>query len=294
MPDPMNSPFRLAVAAHFVHAGQVGGAEHMLYNLLRGLWQQDTQLEILVGDRARLDPGFRAEIAAEGPRVRLTEAGGTGVRFLAEQRAVFSGAKWSGIEADATLFPNYYVPPLLPRRLGRIVCVLHDLQYRHFSMNFSARKRAWLRMAHAFAVRRCDRLVVISEFVRQDALRFLGAQFEHKIVVVPNPISWDRFGTGGTAPPGPPRILYCVGRIMPGSAACPVRARACSPSPPASALPIRSKSPATSMTRRWATNSAGRPCSRSPPFSRASACPRSRRLDSDYRRSPPPAPLCRR
>ncbi len=203
----MNSPFRLAVAAHFVHAGQVGGAEHMLYNLLRGLWQQDTQLEILVGDRARLDPGFRAEIAAEGPRVRLTEAGGTGVRFLAEQRAVFSGAKWSGIEADATLFPNYYVPPLLPRRLGRIVCVLHDLQYRHFSMNFSARKRAWLRMAHAFAVRRCDRLVVISEFVRQDALRFLGAQFEHKIVVVPNPISWDRFGTGGTAPPGPPRIL---------------------------------------------------------------------------------------
>lgn len=201
----MEGLFRLAVAAHFVHAGQVGGAEHMLYNLLRGIWQargpNETALEILVSDPARLDRHFLTEIAGQGARVRLTTAGGPGPRFLAEQRAVLSNVK-----ADATLFPNYYVPPLLPRSLGRIVCILHDMQYRHFSMNFSTRKRAWLRIAHALTIRRCDRLIVISEFVRQDALRFLGREFEHKISVVPNPISWDRFGTGPIIP-GPPRIL---------------------------------------------------------------------------------------
>ncbi len=197
----MPRPFHLAVAAHFVHAGQVGGAEHMVYNLLRGLWQQDIELSVLCSDAGRLDAQFRAELAGQ-PRVRLIESGGPGPRFLAEQRAVLS----SGITADATLFPNYFVPPLLPRRLGQVVCVLHDLQYRHFSMNFSQKKRAWLRAAHTLAIRRCDRLVVISEFVKQDAMRFLGARFEPKITVVPNPISWDRFGDGPTIG-GPPRIL---------------------------------------------------------------------------------------
>ena len=197
------APFRLAVAAHFVHAGQVGGAEHMLYNLLRGFWRSNMALTVLCSDVQRLDPAFRNEAAAQGARVRLVESGGPGPRFLAEQRACLA----PGLEADAVLFPNYFVPPVVPRRLGRVACVLHDMQYRHFSMNFSRRKRAWLRLAHTLAVRRCDRLIVISEFVRQDALRFLGSRFEDKVTVIPNPISWERFGPAGSAEPGPPRIL---------------------------------------------------------------------------------------
>ena len=126
---------RLAVAAHFVYAGQVGGAEHMLYNLLRGLWRHDIELTVLCGVADRLDRLFRAELQAR-PNARLIERGGDGVRFLAEQRACFT----PGVEADAVLFPNYFVPPVVDRRLGRVVGVLHDLQYRHFRMNFSRRK----------------------------------------------------------------------------------------------------------------------------------------------------------
>ncbi len=203
------APFRLAVAAHFVHAGRVGGAEHMLYNLLRGFWRSNTALTVLCSDAARLDPAFLDEVAAQGDRVRLVECGGSGPRFLAEQRACLL----PGLEADAVLFPNYFVPPVVPRHLGQVACVLHDMQYRHLSMNFSRRKRAWLRLAHTLAVRRCDRLIVISEFVRQDALRFLGSRFEDKVTVIPNPISWERFGPARLEPPtgpvnpGPPRIL---------------------------------------------------------------------------------------
>lgn len=204
-PVVADAPYRLAVAAHFVHAGQVGGAEHMLYNLLRGLWRSNTALTVLCSDAARLDPAFRAEMAGQGDRVRLVESGGPGPRFIAEQRACLDPA----LQADAILFPNYFVPPVVPRRLGQVACVLHDMQYRHFSMNFSRRKRAWLRLAHALAVRRCDRLIVISEFVRQDALHFLGQRFDGKISVIPNPISWERFGPARSGPPAgsAPRIL---------------------------------------------------------------------------------------
>ena len=201
------APFRLTVAAHFVYAGQVGGAEHMLYNLLRGLWQLDVALTVLCSDASRMDPAFRDEMGQQSGRVRLVECGGPDPRFIAEQRACLL----PGLQSDAVLFPNYFVPPVVPRRLGRVACVLHDMQYRHFSMNFSRRKRAWLRLAHALAVRRCDRLIVISEFVRQDALRFLGRGFEDKITVIPNPVSWERFGAIKPARPGPasgpPRIL---------------------------------------------------------------------------------------
>ena len=182
----------------------------MLYNLLRGFWRSNTALTLLCSDARRLDPAFLDEVAAQGDRVRLVECGGPGPRFLAEQRACLH----PGLQADAVLFPNYFVPPVVPRHLGQVACVLHDMQYRHFSMNFSRRKRAWLRLAHTLAVRRCDRLVVISDFVRQDALRFLGSRFEGKITVIPNPISWERFGPAGPEmPPAglmdarPPRIL---------------------------------------------------------------------------------------
>lgn len=192
----------MTVAAHFVYAGKVGGAEHMLYNLLRGLWRRGVALEILCARSAHLAPEFVTECLAQ-PGVRIVEVGGPGPRFVAEQRACFDAGP-----ADAVLFPNYFVPPVVPRRLGRVVGVLHDLQYRHFPMHFSGRKRAWLRVAHALAIRRADRLVVISEFVRQDALRLLGHQFADKVVVIPNPISWDRFGPPPeTQPPSGPCIL---------------------------------------------------------------------------------------
>ncbi len=183
------APFRLLVAAHFVLAGRVGGAEQMLYNLLRGMADLPMATTILCSDAARLDPVFRHEVAAQ-PSLSLRETGGRGPRFLAEQRACLAGA----LTADAILFPNYYLPPLTPARLGRTGIVLHDLQYRHFPAYFSARKRAWLGAAQRSALRRADRVFVISDFVRRDVLRVFGERVAAKLVVAPNPISWSRFG----------------------------------------------------------------------------------------------------
>jgi glycosyltransferase involved in cell wall biosynthesis len=186
LPSPR---LRLAIATHFVYSGRVGGAEHMLYNLIRGFWRNDVYLDLLCGQRENLDAAFLLEVN-EQKNVRVFENGRNTSRFISEQLSCFD----SNLSADVILFPNYFVPPIIPSRLGAVVCVLHDMQYRHIRANFSWRKRLWLRLAHHLAVRCCDRLVVISEFVRQDALRWLGNDFSDRIEVIPNPISWDRFG----------------------------------------------------------------------------------------------------
>jgi glycosyltransferase involved in cell wall biosynthesis len=197
--------FRLTVSAHFVYSGQVGGAEHMIYNLLRGIWRRDVAVTVTCAKATHLAIGFRMECDAQ-PNVRVVEVGGHGPRFLSEQLACFSGQ----LASDAVLFPNYFVPPFVPRRVGRVVGVLLDQQYRHFPANFSYRKRVWLRWAHALAIRRAERLVVVSDFVRKDALRLLGNRFAKKLAVVPIPVSWDRFGPNPSTAldsNGPPVIL---------------------------------------------------------------------------------------
>ena len=201
---PAARDFRLLLAAHFVYAGRVGGAEQMLYNLVRGMAAQDAMTTVLCGDRNNLAAGFRGQLES-WDRVRLRQAGGTGTRFAAEQRACLDRS----LSADAILFPNYFLPPVIPRRLGRTGIVLHDLQYRHFPAYFTRRKRAWLRASQTFSIHRADRVFVISDFVRRDVLRSFGPRVADKLVVAPNPISWSRFdpAVAHTRPVDAPYIL---------------------------------------------------------------------------------------
>jgi glycosyltransferase involved in cell wall biosynthesis len=194
-PNP-NGP-NIVVSAHFVYSARVGGAEPMLYNLLGGLSQECATVTAICANRGNLDPVALSGLERSG--VRVLERGGPGPRFISEQRACLDG----DIRGDVTLFPNYFVPPITPSRLGRIACVLHDMQFRHFPQYFSTRKRMWLRAALELAVRKADRVIVISEFVRNDIIRIYGERLAHKLSVVPNPISWRRFQapTAGLAPP---------------------------------------------------------------------------------------------
>lgn len=160
----------------------------MLYNLISGLSAHPIDTTLICGSRQNIAADFLAEIQPLR-NTRIVEAGGPGTRFIAEQRACLQ----PGLCADAVLFPNYYVPPILPSRLGRVGVVIHDFQYRHFPQYFSAKKRAWLRIAQAAAIRLADRVIVISNFVRDDAQRLYGDRFMDKFVVIPNAISWARF-----------------------------------------------------------------------------------------------------
>lgn len=177
------------ISEHFVFTKRVGGAEFMLYNLLRGLWLNGVHFDLLCSSPENLDPDFVAELSLhEGSRI--VRSGCAGPRFFSEQRACFNGHQRS----QAILFPNYFTPPVVPARLGRIVTIIHDFQYRYFPEFFSTKKRIWLRLAHELTFRKANMVVAISESVRQDAIRFHGQRAEKKMIVIPNPVSWERFG----------------------------------------------------------------------------------------------------
>jgi len=180
----------IGVSASFLKPGLVGGAEHMLRNLVRGLAQAanpEDRLLLLGG------PAW--------PQVN----GSAAVQWIdgAPKRNHFVEA-WSYVrrylpQLDAVLLPNYFTPPVRARR-ARIVTVIHDLKYLHLPDTVSLQKRLWLRAAHELTLRLADAVVVISHFVREDLLRAYGARWDEKVHVIPNPISWDRFDEGQPGP----------------------------------------------------------------------------------------------
>jgi glycosyltransferase involved in cell wall biosynthesis len=175
----------VAVDASFLKPGSVGGAEHMLKNLVRGLLAESADIRLAIVTR---DEPW---IGDDGGRVTWRCLPPESNRFLGGAAALRT------MRASSVLCPNYFTPPGLSTRAGRVVTVIHDLQYRHFPQFFSRRKRLWLRAAHRHTLRRADRVVAISEFVAADIAGCYGERWRPKLTVIPDPVSWARFDANG-------------------------------------------------------------------------------------------------
>lgn len=171
-----------AIDGTFVLPGRVGGAEHMLRNLLAGFAATPAGEGMFVYGDDHLRMGL------DLPRERFEAVPGRN-RFVKSVRAYARSAA----RHEAILFPNYFTPPRGPRSRVRVVTTLHDLLYRHHPGALSRRKRAWQRVAHELTLRAADRVVTISEFTRRDVLRAYGARWADRVVTIPNPVSWGRF-----------------------------------------------------------------------------------------------------
>jgi glycosyltransferase involved in cell wall biosynthesis len=195
----MSRPLRIAIDASFVDPGRVGGAEHMLVNLVQGLAESS-----LPGDRIDVFTDHPWEAPAD---VRFRPLRGRGNRFT---RITTTLRPILG-SFDAVLFSNYYTPPF-PRTKARprFVTVIHDLQYLHFPGYFHRRKRAWLRVAHNVTLRFADQIVAISDDVRRDILASYGPGFGGKVQTIHNPVDWDRFDSPDGAAPAPMQGRYIL------------------------------------------------------------------------------------
>lgn len=180
---------RIAVDASFVDPGRVGGAQHMVENLIVGLaaaCPDDDELVV-----------YTDHPWAAPDRVRFRGLEGPGNRFS----RITTTLRGRLHEFDAVLYTNYFTAPFpRTRRRPRTVTVIHDLQYLHLPQNFSRRKRAWLRASHEATLRLADRVVAISEHVRGDLLARYGRRWGSRVVAIHNPVSWERFGEAGTIP----------------------------------------------------------------------------------------------
>jgi glycosyltransferase involved in cell wall biosynthesis len=108
-------------------------------------------------------------------------------RFLAETKVGFSDS--AGL--DAVLFPHTFTPPVV--RARRVVTVIHDLQYLHFSQNWPLAKRLWMRTCHEITLRKCDAVVAISQAVKDDIIKQYGDRWHSRVHAIWNPVDIDRF-----------------------------------------------------------------------------------------------------
>jgi len=182
---------KILISLLFVKAGKVGGAEHMAYNLVIGLAKLPVSLVLVATRPDQISDSFKKSIGYF-ENVEVNYTGSKKSRFIQEQFLALSKEKFDGV-----IFPNYFCPPLVRTNLGTVLTVIHDLQYKKMPENFPLIKRLWLSLCHSISLRNSDKVVAISNFVRDDILHFFDHKFAIKLTTIYNPISWERFNSSG-------------------------------------------------------------------------------------------------
>jgi glycosyltransferase involved in cell wall biosynthesis len=85
---------------------------------------------------------------------------------------------------DMLLAPIYSLALLHTAR--PFAYTLHDLQEKHYPENFSTWQRAWRHQTHAQLLRRAQRVICESSYVRSDVVRFFGYD-EKRVAVIAAP-----------------------------------------------------------------------------------------------------------
>ncbi len=95
-------------------------------------------------------------------------------------------------KADVTVFFNYAVPPGV---YGKKVVFVHDMAYRTFPKTVRRKTKCFLELVLEKSCKRADRIVTISEFSKQEIIRYLNVP-EEKISVIPLGVDRHGFHTG--------------------------------------------------------------------------------------------------
>jgi glycosyltransferase involved in cell wall biosynthesis len=156
---------RIGVNALYLIPGGVGGTEIYLRGILSGLAQIDRQNEYLIfvnretGD-SLTPPGPNFRTMATGVPARVRPA-----RILYEQFVL----PWAARHVDVLFNPGFTAPLAAP---APSVTVFHDLQHRTLPHLFRWFDLPFWNFLLWGAAHRSRRLIAVSEFTRQDLLRF--------------------------------------------------------------------------------------------------------------------------
>ena len=94
-------------------------------------------------------------------------------------------------KADVSLFFNYYVPPFAE---GKVCSVVYDTVINDMPETMDKRTRRALGLTLKKSIRRCDRIITISEFSRGRIMKHYNTP-EDRICVVPCGIDHDEFNS---------------------------------------------------------------------------------------------------
>lgn len=176
----------IAISALTLVPGVVGGSETYVRELLRGLSRVGTTTY-----RVLLPPA--AADAGDGLPTLVVERH-RGNRMVAMARAAADPRYPRLFEGMQIVHYPLTVP--IPRTKLPVVVTLHDVQHLDLPELFSRTERAYRSVAYDRAARSADRVLVVSEFVKQRAVERLGLDPEH-VVVTPLAADLDLFHPGG-------------------------------------------------------------------------------------------------
>jgi glycosyltransferase involved in cell wall biosynthesis len=166
----------------FLYPGKVGGAETYFYNLLDGFVQNGAQdaMQLLMNEAYQAD--FQ-------PIIKSFK---THFRPVKYNRAVYDYIFPRLVKEKFEVYfsPNYITPLPLVNSKAQYVTTIHDLQYLNFPQFFSRLKRNWQYAAHLNTLNNCKSVICISEFVKNDIIKFFGKKYAPKLKVIHNPIDF--------------------------------------------------------------------------------------------------------
>lgn len=170
------------ISGLFLYPGKVGGAENYFYNLLKGINKSDYKEICLVLNK---HINYTEEVLKSFDKISLNVKYNRGFYDYLLKLFLPKSKK-----AHLIFSPNY----ITPFGCGVLkVTTIHDVQYLHYPEYFSWKKRLWLYISHFYTLNRADRIICISENVKNDLLNFFGNKYSDKLEVIYNPIDFSRF-----------------------------------------------------------------------------------------------------
>ena len=177
---------RILLTNLFLYPSKVGGTEHYLYNLLKGIKKNNFSEYITLVINKRLINNYEL-IISHYKSIPLDIRFNRGIydyflRFFINDSKKF----------DLVFSPNYITSLFFSKKVKKVTTI-HDIQYLHYPEFFSKTKRVWLYISHLITLNIADKVVCISESVKTDLISAFGAKYREKLSVIYNPIDFNRF-----------------------------------------------------------------------------------------------------
>ena len=210
--QPPEDGATIAVNVLFYLPGEVGGSETYLRQTLRAMAAQAPHHRILVLTNRENHDTLLADLSPFG-NVFLVPTGISArnrlSRLLGEWRTVPRLARRYG--ADVLWNPGNFA---LPQESCPSVTTLHDMQYRRFPEDYSAAGLRVMRFFTAKTARSSAQVLAISEFTRDEILRFFPA-LQGRIDVVRHGVADPPAPAKAAASKAGPPTLLCVANSYP-------------------------------------------------------------------------------
>ena len=183
-------PIKVGIDALFIRPGGIGGTESYLRNLLKGLERVDKENEYYIfASKTNYDTfrfvnkHFKVIICDVDNRNKL-------------HRIIYTSTKLPKLiknyKISVMFFPTY-VRCISNIRRTKIVSNVHDIQYMHFPKNFNLSKRILFKLVYPLSLKKSDKNICISNFVKQDIMSHFNSINKDNFEVIYNPIDFEKF-----------------------------------------------------------------------------------------------------